>query len=294
MGGLVAIGIGYLLVLAGLSTACGFGARAIMMGKGRSGQAGFWLGFLLGLLGVLIAALLSPVQQYQPWAMQGQMQQQPGGGQFGAYGAAVANPARWAPDPMGRHELRYWDGCAWSQNVSDRGVVSVDDGRQASAVAASPMRQPEALPAARSTSAAVPQPLVQPPRQPFSPPSVESTVPRASGIAPGVPQIVFDSGQRVSLSTAVVVGRVPVAQGHLPGAQLVAFDDASLSVSATHFAIGHDAGGVWFEDLGSTNGSAVVDGSGGSQVARAGARVYVPRGGQVQFGECSLTVDWPV
>lgn len=36
------------------------------------------------------------------------------------------HPANWYPDPMGRHELRYWDGSVWTDHVSDRGVTSTD------------------------------------------------------------------------------------------------------------------------------------------------------------------------
>lgn len=35
-------------------------------------------------------------------------------------------PANWHPDPTGRHQLRYWDGTAWTDHVSDGGVPSVD------------------------------------------------------------------------------------------------------------------------------------------------------------------------
>jgi WD40 repeat protein len=35
-------------------------------------------------------------------------------------------PPSWYLDPTGRHELRYWDGARWTENVSDRGVPSVD------------------------------------------------------------------------------------------------------------------------------------------------------------------------
>ena len=40
-------------------------------------------------------------------------------------GAAPAE-GRWAPDPHRRHELRWWDGSAWTEHVSDGGVASVD------------------------------------------------------------------------------------------------------------------------------------------------------------------------
>jgi hypothetical protein len=34
--------------------------------------------------------------------------------------------AGWHPDPSGRHQLRYWDGQAWTPNVSDNGQQSTD------------------------------------------------------------------------------------------------------------------------------------------------------------------------
>jgi uncharacterized protein YxjI len=36
------------------------------------------------------------------------------------------SPASWHPDPTGRHELRYWDGTAWTDHVSDQGVTGTD------------------------------------------------------------------------------------------------------------------------------------------------------------------------
>lgn len=35
-------------------------------------------------------------------------------------------PANWYPDTTGRHQLRYWDGTAWTDHVSDNGVTGVD------------------------------------------------------------------------------------------------------------------------------------------------------------------------
>lgn len=32
----------------------------------------------------------------------------------------------WYPDPTGRHQVRYWDGQAWTENVADHGVASTD------------------------------------------------------------------------------------------------------------------------------------------------------------------------
>jgi uncharacterized RDD family membrane protein YckC len=36
------------------------------------------------------------------------------------------NPPRWAPDPLGRHQYRYWDGSQWTEHVSDDGRVGTD------------------------------------------------------------------------------------------------------------------------------------------------------------------------
>ena len=40
--------------------------------------------------------------------------------------AGVATPADWYPDPTGRHQLRYWDGQAWTDHASSHGRPSVD------------------------------------------------------------------------------------------------------------------------------------------------------------------------
>jgi hypothetical protein len=38
----------------------------------------------------------------------------------------AAPPPMWAPDPTGRHELRYWNGSQWADDVADAGVQSLD------------------------------------------------------------------------------------------------------------------------------------------------------------------------
>ncbi len=40
--------------------------------------------------------------------------------------AASDIPAGWHPDPHGRHEMRWWDGSAWTANVSNGGDVTTD------------------------------------------------------------------------------------------------------------------------------------------------------------------------
>lgn len=37
-----------------------------------------------------------------------------------------STPANWYPDPMKRHQLRYWDGTAWTDHVSNNGITATD------------------------------------------------------------------------------------------------------------------------------------------------------------------------
>lgn len=39
---------------------------------------------------------------------------------------AKKQAAGWMPDPTAQHQLRYWDGAAWSEHVSDQGVTTSD------------------------------------------------------------------------------------------------------------------------------------------------------------------------
>ena len=57
------------------------------------------------------------------------------GGQIAAIGTSAASTplpdgpssnARWAADPYGRHELRYYDGQQWTEHVSNSGHTGVD------------------------------------------------------------------------------------------------------------------------------------------------------------------------
>lgn len=38
----------------------------------------------------------------------------------------AATPANWHPDPLGRHDLRYWDGSRWTDHVASRGLQGLD------------------------------------------------------------------------------------------------------------------------------------------------------------------------
>ena len=100
-----------------------FGLLGALVGraKGRVGT-GALLGFLLGIFGLIIIALL-PARRYgiRPVAAVAQPYQP-----YQAVPPPPAVPAQWAPDPSGRHELRWWDGRGWSEHVADGGVRALD------------------------------------------------------------------------------------------------------------------------------------------------------------------------
>lgn len=45
-----------------------------------------------------------------------------------AFAVPPSYPAQgaWAADPTGRHQMRWWDGARWTEQVSDNGVPSTD------------------------------------------------------------------------------------------------------------------------------------------------------------------------
>jgi hypothetical protein len=50
----------------------------------------------------------------------------PVGGAPAAYPTTMLLPPQWYADPSTRHQLRYWDGGAWTAHVSDDGATSLD------------------------------------------------------------------------------------------------------------------------------------------------------------------------
>lgn len=114
--------------------------------------------------------------------------------------------------------------------------------------------------------------------------------------APPKPQIgemlvlSFDSGQRIRL-------RIPAAAnlGRRPDPidaddQLVAVADQDGSVSKTHLRLEYRGDSVWVTDLGSTNGSEIVDDTGVGSALAPGARVRLEEGASVRIGMRSFTV----
>lgn len=129
-----------------------FGAIGYLVGrrKGR-GTEGLILGFLLGIIGLVILAFLKPKQmgpqagnspypQHAPYdypspdARQEPYRQYPPPSAAapppyltpGPFAAGPAGEYRWVADPTGRYELRLWDGQAYTAHVSSNGQISTD------------------------------------------------------------------------------------------------------------------------------------------------------------------------
>lgn len=84
--------------------------------------------------------------------------------------AASSASADWHKDPMGRHEYRYWNGTAWTEHVSDRGVRSVDPLVAQGGGGETSVPNEESAPASTAETPAVSTPAIAP--QPTSQKSV--------------------------------------------------------------------------------------------------------------------------
>lgn len=209
---------------------------------------------------------------------------------------------------------------AWSRNAEvwaqsapvAEAAVPVADARPPQPIAAAPLvpAAPSApiVPAAPFVPAQ-PVPLVAPHGGAPAPAPAPSSVPAAAALPAGVvavdapiapappkPQIgemlvlSFDSGQRIRL-------RIPAAAnlGRRPDPidaddQLVAVADQDGSVSKTHLRLEYRGDSVWVTDLGSTNGSEIVDDTGVGSALAAGARVRLEEGASVRIGMRTFTV----
>ena len=148
-----------------------------------------------------------------------------------------------------------------------------------------PVTAPRAPAAATVASAAAP---------PLPPGVVAVDAPVAAAPAPrevGTLLLLnFDTGQRAQLRipTVVNLGRRPEASD--PEDQLVVVEDPDGSVSKTHLRLEYRGDSVWVSDLGSTNGSEMVDDTGATSALVRGARVRLEDGASVRMGQRSFTV----
>jgi uncharacterized RDD family membrane protein YckC len=93
-------------------------------------------------------------------------------------------------------------------------------------------------------------------------------------------------GTVIGLASAVVVGREPAAPVDFAGATQVAIGD-DMSVSKTHALIEEIHGTVWVTDLGSSNGTEIIDIDGTERSLQAGIPAVAPMGSSIRVGSTS-------
>lgn len=84
-----------------------------LIGMGRGFE--WWVGALMGLLGCVGVVMI--------------LFMKPNAGTVWMGGRTPPPPtpgSRWEPDPTRRHELRFWDGTAWTGHVSNGGTAGWD------------------------------------------------------------------------------------------------------------------------------------------------------------------------
>ncbi|GAA1850050.1 RDD family protein [Myceligenerans crystallogenes] len=101
--------------------------------------------------------------------------------------------------------------------------------------------------------------------------------------------LALESGEQVRVDGPTLVGRNPSAPGST-GVNLVQIPDPMRSVSKNHAELGVDSAGLWLTDRGSTNGTVVSVPGLPPRVAEAGARVRVPVGSTIHFGDRKVVV----
>lgn len=179
-------------------------------------------------------------------------------------------------------------GRCWYDRVTGLTVLDIRRGRD---VVRHPVRRAEI------------EAFLNPPRPPGPPVvPVRGVVARPSaGATQGVPlpgprpqpeyQLRFHDGSLRTLRGTALLGRLPEVVPADPSVMLVQVGDPRLTVSKTHLKLVAEARGVWAEDLGSTNGSALV-GTGGADIPLVvGTPLLAAEGSTVRFGECTVTIE---
>jgi len=122
-------------------------------------------------------------------------------------------------------------------------------------------------------------------------PYIEPSAPTRERVEPDPSFVLeFSTGQVVTVTGRGVIGRAPRDAGDDASLQLVTVDDPGRSVSKVHARFDIDAHGLWIEDLGSGNGTVVVQPGGAPVAVRSGERTLVVVGAVVRLGRQSFSV----
>jgi hypothetical protein len=103
--------------------------------------------------------------------------------------------------------------------------------------------------------------------------------------------MVFDTGQReqVPEGIAVVVGRAPSPQDE--GDRVIRVADTEGTVSKNHVRVEHARDGVWVTDLGSTNGTEILEDDVPPITLGKGVRTHVDESARVRLGHRVFTIS---
>lgn len=210
--------------------------------------------------------------------------------------AAGAAAGRWADDPFGRHQLRYHDGAAWTEHVSDQGTTGTDPAEWSPSPAVAPAA---AAPVPAPLAAPIPTPVAAA-ALPVTPAALSAddhdgrTMTRADLDAlraeRAAVSIELDDGATHRFLEPTLLGRSPAGRPGEPTMACLSIDDPTRSVSKTHLLVRPGAGHLTVEDRGSANGTTVVLPDGTSHDLLAGQPMAVPAGGAVLFGDRRFTV----
>ncbi len=165
-------------------------------------------------------------------------------------------------------------------------------------LATSPEPVPEPVPEPEREPEPIPEPVPEPPQIPEPEPiPIPEPIPEPGHRAPGpavvpaaVARLVFSSGEVVDVDRVVVVGRAPQPRGlDDEQALLVSVPSPNQEISSTHLEIrpgvGADLGSAVVTDLGSTNGTLVVQPGRPAEDLQPGIGVRLALEAVVDLGE---------
>jgi uncharacterized RDD family membrane protein YckC len=95
---------------------------------------------------------------------------------------------------------------------------------------------------------------------------------------------------RYVVRSSALIGRNPAPDPAHPEFESIFVADETFSMSKTHARLEVDHDGVWVTDLGSSNGSSLVDAAGATVTLAAGDRAHVPWGSKLHLGDLPFGV----
>ena len=154
--------------------------------------------------------------------------------------------------------------------------------------ASAPIPPAESAPTSSEPVApAIPRPEPPAPAIPAAP--LARSRSRSADLPAAAAWIILDSGEREPVDAVLVLGRAPTSSD--PSHRLVTVTDPTRSLSRTHLRLGPAGrGGVWAEDMFSSNGTVLRLADGTTRHLPRGERVELDLGSALVIGERTLTI----